>query len=235
MDSKPHTDNDYTSDSASEHPESASYGGAMFSGSQDFMVAGGTFHNVTNNYTTASTVPPDFRSIPLGDIYLQNELELDRGSHTVGHLRDRGFVRRVYSARVVGLDGNLTVAMYQGDGAQKEWREDILRYTWLRNPYFVQLWGITTSSTMHAAVFYDDLIPVEQFFELYRHSSILTAYIHGYCNTEFEVTWDYSYSSFKRSLDQGQCTFWICRSTGRLRTEFRPSQGPYFPWISTVG
>jgi hypothetical protein len=30
----------------------------MFSGSQHFVVTGGTFHNITNNYTTAPTVPP---------------------------------------------------------------------------------------------------------------------------------------------------------------------------------
>jgi hypothetical protein len=30
----------------------------MFSGSQHFAVAGGTFYNVTNNYITAPSVPP---------------------------------------------------------------------------------------------------------------------------------------------------------------------------------
>jgi hypothetical protein len=38
---------------------------------------------------------------------------------TVGRLRDRGSVRCVYSARVMDLEGNMTVAMYQGHGAEE--------------------------------------------------------------------------------------------------------------------
>jgi hypothetical protein len=99
------------------------------------VVAGGTFNNVTNNYATAPIVTPggfnqqalqeyaesssDFRMIALGDIYLQKEIGLGGGRRTVrDRLHDRGSVRRVYSARVVGLDGNKTVAMYQGNGAE---------------------------------------------------------------------------------------------------------------------
>jgi hypothetical protein len=61
----------------------------------------------------------DFRMIPLGDICLQDEIRLEGGTRTIGHLRDRGSVRRVYSARVVGLEGNMTVAMYAGASAEE--------------------------------------------------------------------------------------------------------------------
>jgi hypothetical protein len=110
----------------------------MFSGSQHFVVTGGIFHNITKNYVNinAPTVFPgmfesfrpiqgksnnmiDFRTIPLGDINLQAEIDLNRGSRVVDRTRDRGSVRRVYSARVMGLEGNMTVAMYQGDGAEE--------------------------------------------------------------------------------------------------------------------
>jgi hypothetical protein len=63
------------------------------------------------------------------------------------------------------------------------------------HPYFVQLCGLATSSTMHAAVFHDgtmfdlkrslsltaisDLIELEHFFVHHRHSPILTVYLHG--------------------------------------------------------
>ncbi|KAJ7850972.1 hypothetical protein B0H13DRAFT_1905407 [Mycena leptocephala] len=66
------------------------------------------------------------------DINLRDEIESDRRSRTVTRVRDCGSVRRVYSAKVVGLEGNMTVAMYHSDGAEKEWREDILQYSWLR-------------------------------------------------------------------------------------------------------
>jgi hypothetical protein len=59
----------------------------------------------------------DFRTIPVGDIYLREELEFMGSSRTVGR-RNRCFVRRVYSARVVGLEENMTVATYHGDGAE---------------------------------------------------------------------------------------------------------------------
>jgi hypothetical protein len=128
--------------------------------------------------------------IPLGDIYLRDELELDKGLRTIGRLRDRGSVRRMYSATVVGLEGNMTVAMYRGDGAEKVCHSTSLMYilsnltamaggyfatlvasvseTWccssmlmglsVSHPCFVQLCGITTSSTMCAAVFHGGML-----------------------------------------------------------------------------
>jgi hypothetical protein len=47
----------------------------------------------------------DFRTIPLGDIRLQDEIRLETGTRTIGHLPDPGSVRRIYPARVVGLKG----------------------------------------------------------------------------------------------------------------------------------
>jgi hypothetical protein len=59
--------------------------------------------------------------IPLGDIDLQHEIRLDKGSSVVGHKRLGGRVRRVYSAKVKGLESNMTVAMYQGGGVEEVW------------------------------------------------------------------------------------------------------------------
>ncbi len=57
--------------------------------------------------------------IPLGDIYLQEELRSDAESRPVGLTRQRRSARRVYSARVGGRESKMTVAMYQGDGAEE--------------------------------------------------------------------------------------------------------------------
>jgi hypothetical protein len=97
------------------------------------------------NYAKRST---DFRTIALGDICLLHEIGLKRGSRTAERLRDRCSGRRVYSAKIVGLEGNMTVATYQGDGAEEvrhsgvlditsylivqQWRADITRHSWLR-------------------------------------------------------------------------------------------------------
>ncbi|KAJ6582132.1 hypothetical protein B0H19DRAFT_1252266 [Mycena capillaripes] len=88
----------------------------------------------------------------------------------------------------MSLEGSMTVAMYQGDDAEKQWQEDILRCSWFRHPYFMQLWGITTSSAVHAAVFHD---------EIYRHFPVLTV-IYEHCYTEFSAAWYYFYSAFQQ-------------------------------------
>jgi hypothetical protein len=103
----------------------------MFTGSQNFTVTGHTFNNITNQYAASvpsgmfplcSTIPNnrfrvDFRMIPLGDIYLQHEIQVDRG--VVGRRCGQGFVRQVYSAKVEGRKSDFTVAMYQGNGAEE--------------------------------------------------------------------------------------------------------------------
>ncbi|KAJ7230806.1 hypothetical protein C8J57DRAFT_1730510 [Mycena rebaudengoi] len=80
------------------HPESASYGGSViFSGSQNFTVAGGLFKSVTNNYTTAATVPPAlinevaFRlnvgttnDPPLGYLFLCPQIDFQIGPSSFG-------------------------------------------------------------------------------------------------------------------------------------------------------
>jgi hypothetical protein len=103
----------------------------MFTGSQNFTVTGHTFNNITNQYTASvpsgmfplcSAIPNnrfrvDFRMIPLGDIDLQHEIQVDRG--VLGRWRRRGCVRRVYSAKVEGRKSDFTVTMYQGNGAEE--------------------------------------------------------------------------------------------------------------------
>ncbi|KAJ7826039.1 hypothetical protein B0H13DRAFT_2680789 [Mycena leptocephala] len=77
MENDRHMDEQFTSSSTTDNPESAHHGGVFFHGAQDFTVSGGTFNNVTNHYT-APRMPLDFRMIPLGDIDLQHEIRLDR-------------------------------------------------------------------------------------------------------------------------------------------------------------
>jgi hypothetical protein len=82
--------------------------------------------------------------IPLGDIDLQHDTGVVN-SHRGG---ERAWVRRVCSARVDGRQSNVTVAIYQGDGAEEvrcvllpnvaselasqKWKQDIENYMKVR-------------------------------------------------------------------------------------------------------
>ena len=57
--------------------------------------------------------------IPLSDIDLQREICLNNNSGLVDRQRERARVRRVYSAKIVRRKSGVTVAMYQGDGAEE--------------------------------------------------------------------------------------------------------------------
>jgi hypothetical protein len=55
--------------------------------------------------------------IPLGDINLRRQIQVDSGTGVVGCQRERVCVRRVYSAKVEGRRSKFTVVMYEGNGA----------------------------------------------------------------------------------------------------------------------
>jgi hypothetical protein len=57
--------------------------------------------------------------IPMGDIDLLEEICLNNETGVVGHHPERTRVRRMYSARVDGRRSGVTVAMYQGNGAEE--------------------------------------------------------------------------------------------------------------------
>jgi hypothetical protein len=84
--------------------------------------------------------------IPLGDIDLRHEIGSDFG--VVDCRRGRARVRRVYTAKIEGRKSCVTVARYQGDGAEEvcpillseqvynhplqQWRQDIAKYMVVR-------------------------------------------------------------------------------------------------------
>ncbi|KAJ7121933.1 hypothetical protein C8R46DRAFT_1238359 [Mycena filopes] len=161
----------------------------FFPGSHHFTIAGGTF----NSFNSALTVPSGisyFRMIPLGDIDLQREIQVefrvDDDSGVVSQ-QDRRCVRRVYSANVEGSKVAKTVAIYEGDSAEGEWRRDIAFYTAFRHPHLMQVFGAASSPGIHATVFHGDLIPFEHFVNHHRNSPILTVYMFGYISAQFWV------------------------------------------------
>ncbi|KAJ7216938.1 hypothetical protein C8J57DRAFT_1598824 [Mycena rebaudengoi] len=165
---------------------SAQYAGAFFPLSRDFAVAGGVFtSNATHIYNAPSSFPADFRRIPLGDIDLQREIRLDAQSGVVHRIGERGSVRRMHSAKIDGRSSNMTVALYQGDNAEEEWRQAISRHSRLRHPNFFQIFAAASSSGIHAIVAHDDLIRFRDFLEPYRHSNFSIVSIFARADAEY--------------------------------------------------
>ncbi|KAJ7906404.1 hypothetical protein B0H13DRAFT_2506356 [Mycena leptocephala] len=158
MDDETRMDAESASGTPTDNPGSSSYGGAIFSRSHHFTVAGGTFNNFSNvtNYTGTPTMPFDFRMIPMGDIDLLEEIPVNNRTGVIGrHHPERTRVRRVYSARVDGRKSGVTVAMYQGDGAEEEWHQDIANYMTICHPNIIQMCGAASSGGIHATLFHD--------------------------------------------------------------------------------
>ncbi|KAF7374120.1 hypothetical protein MSAN_00293200 [Mycena sanguinolenta] len=232
------TDDDLRSRASSESLESQSYGGAIFSGSQNFTVSGGTFTNIAKNYSTFPAVPSDIRTIPLGDIDLQREMCLVKKSVILEQHRS---VRKLYCAKIDGRTAGVTVATYQGDYAE-DVRATIVAdtvspWSWagmatgynkvycmsIRHPNIIQICGTASSGNIHATIFHDELIPLQDFLRLHRNSHFATVYIYAHTGTEFKEVQAHFLSVFRRDLYGDDCTFFIRRSTGRLCTDLMPS------------
>ncbi|KAJ7017087.1 hypothetical protein C8F04DRAFT_480958 [Mycena alexandri] len=169
-------------------------------------------------------VPSDIRMIPMGDIDLQQLLQVNKGSGTISWRGERRCARRVYSAKVDGRTSNMTVVVYQGDKAEEEWRRDIALYMALRHPNILQLWGGASAGNVHATVFHGDLVPFKQFAARYDHSLIMAAYTHAYYMAEWETREDLiSLPSLKLEVAfSSDFTLWVRASTGRLSVDFEP-------------
>ncbi|KAJ6522009.1 hypothetical protein B0H19DRAFT_1386766 [Mycena capillaripes] len=219
MDDEAYADPEIVSISSTGGQESAFYGTrGIFAGSNQFTVAGGNFTSITMNYSSTPTVPSDFRMLPVADIDLQHETHLDTGTGIVD--RRRG-VRRIYSARVGGQ--NTTVAMYQGPGAEEEWRQDIAKYMSLRHPNIIQISGAASCGGIHATIFHEELVPFRHFVDLYQHCHFSTVYIYAHCYMEFRTVCEYFLYAYERPVWALDFTLWIRRSTGRLCADLIPS------------
>ncbi|KAF7378445.1 hypothetical protein MSAN_00271500 [Mycena sanguinolenta] len=175
--STPMDDHPDAEESVSASPTKvASYSGAFFTNSRNLVITGGTF----TSHNSIFSPPSDFPRIPFGSIDLRNEIRLDVPAGVVSRNHEQGAVRRMYSARVECRNTPMTVALYQGDDAEEEWRRTVSRHSRFRHPNIIQLCATASSSGIHAAIYHDDLIPHEQFVDSFRHSAILQAYIYAY-------------------------------------------------------
>ncbi|KAJ7160343.1 hypothetical protein C8R46DRAFT_1107821 [Mycena filopes] len=151
--------------------------------------------------------------IPVADIELQRELE------DSAHRREHKCIRRVYSAKI-GRRSDFTVAMYQGNSAEEEWRRDIERYMSIRHPNIIQIWAGASYGKLHATVFHGDLVPFKEF--LARRSPILTVYFYALYTYEWVRVQTYLRSALSRSdVHPWEYTLWIHSSTGQLTADMQ--------------
>ncbi|KAF7373705.1 hypothetical protein MSAN_00581500 [Mycena sanguinolenta] len=208
------------------------YTGSFFPNATAFTINGGVFTcNVTNNVYDEQF--PEFRRIPLGDIKLGKEFKnvvcsgiLDRQNRVAG-------VRRIYSAKICPNPAPVTVAMYQGRAAEEEWHQHLAKYKAIRHPNVMQLYGLVRSPSVHAMVFYNEMIPYWQFLTSFQHSPILYTYFIGYCTTEFDEAINYlSYVFRKPLIDYDNLLVWIRPETGEVCLDLVQGPGMAFkhPW-----
>ncbi|KAJ7168854.1 hypothetical protein C8R46DRAFT_240797 [Mycena filopes] len=184
MDGADYTDTEASNGFASDDPEVvANHAGGIFPGCQNFTVTGGTYTNILQS---TDVVPSDFRRIPMGDIYLQDNLSGDF-STTRRHLAQRSFFRRMFSAKIPGHTSNVTVATYQGDRAEEEWREDVTRYMSFRHHNILQLFATAAMKNIYAAVFHCDFVT----YYLPPVSPIVETYVRGVWVADFWAISEY--------------------------------------------
>ncbi|KAF7330726.1 hypothetical protein MSAN_02445200 [Mycena sanguinolenta] len=107
--------------------------------------------------------PSEFQTIRLGDIKLIKEFkEMHSGPQwsVVGRQTSGASVRRVYTAKIEGREsGHMTVAMYEGDGAEETWNEHLAKYELIRHPNIMQLYGLVNTRRFRGMVFHDGADP----------------------------------------------------------------------------
>ncbi|KAF7374283.1 MFS general substrate transporter [Mycena sanguinolenta] len=215
----------------------------FFPNAQHFVINGGKFtSNITHMRPKDGTASSSFRRIPLGDVNLLSEIQVHSVSDTVARQFERGSVtrllirplsRRTYSARVKGRKSDMTVAVYQGHNAEEEWRRDVDKYSGVRHPKFLQVYGVTGSSSLYATVFHDDLVSLQEIYWLCRRSSLATAYLDAYFGLELCDAEAYIHSISGTFLHHGSYTLWMRRSSGRLCVDLSPNtfERPLLPAV----
>ncbi|KAJ7809793.1 hypothetical protein B0H14DRAFT_2607840 [Mycena olivaceomarginata] len=256
MDLQPHKEPKLTVTSTTDIIGPAPHAGAFFTGATGFTIGGG---HLTSNITNTVFTPPAeplsaFRTIRLGDINLLRELRLNRQSGGVSRSSSVASVRHMYSAEVHGRD--MTVAIYQGNGAEEEWRQNLENYDdAVRHPNVLQLYGLVNTSRLSAMVFHNDLVPYMEFVNRLQHSPFLSTYIRGTCCAEFYVratvagtnersltydsqeAWTYidsvKFTNIPGMIGYHQCTFFVRVRTGQLVIDLSldPEQEPDFEFI----
>ncbi|KAF7358262.1 hypothetical protein MVEN_00875300 [Mycena venus] len=207
------------------------YRSAFFSHAKHFTVSGGTFTmideaapkdhsgNLNAQYDRNLPLDVDFRTIPLGDLNLLHELTLDGRSGVVDRRRGRAPTRRMYTVRIPGLQPVMMAALLQGEAAEEQWRATISRYSILRHPNLLQLYGIASTGRLHATVFHEDVVPYMDFGRKYCTSHFSEVFFWACIQGHLREACRYISSVGAIQPHWSEYTPWIRPSTGVLTIE----------------
>ncbi|KAF7349408.1 Kinase-like protein [Mycena sanguinolenta] len=189
----------------------------FFANSHDFVISGGHFTNIIHQ-----NIPPNFREIPAGDLILK-DVRLDHGGRVTLRPLRPPLARRMYSAIVYGSPSPMTVALYEGQNAKEMWMEAISRYSRLRHPNVLQLFGTTKSAEYYTAIFHDDLVSAHELLQKRSKSALWTFYFRRFLCAGFRDAASYVSSAHGGQwVNSEDCTLWIRASTGKICLELTP-------------
>ncbi|KAF7334334.1 hypothetical protein MSAN_02378300 [Mycena sanguinolenta] len=150
-----------------------------------------------------------FRTIRRGDVKLVGkEVVVNRLSRGLG-------VRRIYHAEIRGDPGTVTVAMYQGDSAEEEWRKDVAKYELIWHPNIMQIYGLVSTMMFYAMVFHDGIFRLHS-----QHRTCVRITEPLQTLHESELHWNYD----GNAPDEQSPNSWIrydSHRTNTLRLELR--------------
>ncbi|KAJ7624673.1 hypothetical protein FB45DRAFT_85908 [Roridomyces roridus] len=164
----------------------------------------------------------------MGDLILNHEIPGASSSRLIVRRHNRklpNYVRRVYSAQIMGLQSPMTARVIEGPDAEEQWRREIALYSNLRNPYVLQLYGIGHSGGVHVLVFHDDLVPWGNFRDQYADQSHFSlVYFYACLDTQLRGGRQYISSIGGGELSWNNYTVWIRLSKGVLHMELEPPE-----------
>ncbi|KAF7330737.1 hypothetical protein MSAN_02446300 [Mycena sanguinolenta] len=185
MDLQPHSEAEYALASTTNTTGSAPYASAFFPQASGFNIRGGVFAgSVTNVYNPHPEQPSDFQKIRLGDVKLVKEVRLSLQSGVVGRQSRRVGVRRIYHAEIRRDPGTVTIAMYQGDGAEEEWRQHVAKYESIRHPNIMQLYGLVSTKGLYAMDYNNPPVWIRP-----STGELCLDLVQGGAATSFELPW----------------------------------------------
>ncbi|KAK7033802.1 hypothetical protein R3P38DRAFT_3351656 [Favolaschia claudopus] len=221
---------------------------SFFPNSHNFTIKGGHFaiHNhISAEQGAPRGRPKAFREIDWCDIFLEDNLDVARARvATSGRV---SVLRNIYSAKIEGQQNpDKTVVIYEGDGAKQMWYEDISKYLRVRHPRVLQLFGLSYSGGIYAAIFHRqgnvcassenlclihqvDLVPAEHVMERYEHNPFTKIYFINFIRQEFqnhapELARMLQVERLTTSYD---CSLWL-NTTGQLCIELGRCTGRPF-------
>ncbi|KAJ7199996.1 hypothetical protein GGX14DRAFT_401003 [Mycena pura] len=225
----------------------------VFDGCSNFAITGSTFNIWYNPSPSApdegatlvinghqyNDPAPEFRSIRLGDIHLLSYVGERKivEYHAVRRKKHTGTVRvvtgrtKVHHARIFPSQDVFTVVEYEGCNFAR-WKTEAEERQLLRHPHMAQLFGTTSSRSMNALIYHDELLPINE--ALSKCTSHLSRKCLKYLLSS--QYWSFVHYWYIRSgewLDvqnYANHADWFRASTGQLCIELGANSGSYqFP------